>query len=225
MSTARSVTASAYQGGVRARTKAAPWQDLDLVLAASSYAADAHCADVRKATTIPYLSHLWAVAALALEHGADDEQVAAALLHDVVEDHGGPTRLAEVRRRFGEGVAELVEALSDSVVDTSSGEQKACWCDRKVAYLAHLAEADGRVALVSACDKLHNARAILADLRSTGAEVWDRFNAKDPHLQLWYYEALTETLKPKVPEPLGEELERTVAAIRAEVERPDGEAS
>ena len=210
---------------MRARTEATPWQSLDLVLAASSYAADAHCADVRKSTTIPYLSHLWTVAALALEHGADDEQVAAALLHDVVEDHGGHERLDDVRRRFGDGVAELVAALSDSLADTASGEEKPPWFERKAAYLAHLAEADQRIALVSACDKLHNARSILADLRTHGADVWRRFNVTDPRLQLWYYEGLTAALLPKVPAALGEELARTVAAIRAEIERLEVEAT
>ena len=210
---------------MRARTEVAPWQDLNLVLAASTYAADAHCKDVRKSTTIPYLSHLWAVAALALEHGADDEQVAAALLHDVAEDQGGEKRLADVRRRFGDGVADLVAALSDSLVDTASGDEKPEWRERKTGYLAHLADADARVALVSACDKLHNARCILADVRTDGAEVWKRFNVTDPHLQIWYYEGVTAALKPRVPAALGEELARTVAAIRAEVERLEAQAS
>jgi len=203
---------------VDGRTEAAPWQDFSLVLAASSYAAEVHRHDVRKDTTIPYLSHLWSVAALVLEQGGDDHQVAAALLHDVVEDHGGVDQLHEIRTMFGADVAYLVEALSDSVVDTTAGEKKAPWRPRKEQYLDHLATADERVALVSACDKLHNARCILADLRAEGAPMWERFNESDPGAQLWYYESLVSKLRANVPAPLAAELDRTVQAIRAEVE-------
>ena len=133
-----------------------------------------------RGTKIPYLSHLWAVASLVLEHGGDDHQVAAALLHDVVEDCGGQSRLDDVRREFGVDISVLVEALSDSVVDTDAGDTKAPWRERKTAYLEHLRQADRRVALVSACDKLHNARCILADLRVEGPQLWERFNASDP---------------------------------------------
>ena len=157
--------------------------------ARSAYAADAHRDDLRKGTDIPYLSHLWSVAALVLEHGGDDTQVAAGLLHDVVEDHGGIEQLAEVRERFGDEVARLVEGLSDSVVDTTAGGEKPPWKARKTAYLADLAAADARaIQLVSACDKLHNARCILADLRVHGADLWERFTVTDPAEQLWYYD-------------------------------------
>ena len=204
-------------GGQTRRRAEEPWEDLDLVLRASAYAAQAHRDDLRKGTTIPYLSHLWSVAALVLEHGGDDGQVAAALLHDVVEDHGGSGRLDEVRATFGPDVAELVEALSDSVTDTTGGEEKAPWRERKEAYLRHLAMADERVALVSACDKLHNARCILADLRVVGPDLWERFSVSDPADQLWYYESLVVALQPRAPGSLADELERTIAAIRHEV--------
>lgn len=210
---------SARHRTVDGRTEAAPWQDFDLVLAASSYAAEAHRSDIRKGTTIPYLSHLWSVAALVLEQGGDDRQVAAALLHDVVEDHGGMRRLDELRARFGDDVADLVEGLSDSLVDTTSCERKAPRRERKEEYLRYLAIADERVALVSACDRLHNARCILADLRNEGFDVWVRFNAAKKD-QLWYYESLVTTLDEKVPAPLADELARTVRAIRARSREP-----
>jgi (p)ppGpp synthase/HD superfamily hydrolase len=168
------------QPAVDDRTVHAPWQDFDLVMAASAYAAQAHRDDVRKSTTIPYLSHLWSVAALVLEQGGDDRQVAAALLHDIVEDHGGAACLDEIRARFGDDVADLVAGLSDSLVDTTAGQPKAPWRERREQYLQHLATADERVALVSACDKLHNARCILADLRADGPAVWGRFTTSDP---------------------------------------------
>ena len=109
---------------------------------AARFAAEQHHDDLRKGTDIPYLSHLWSVAALVLEHGGDDDQVMAALLHDVVEDHGGAAMLVEIRAAFGDEVARLVEGLSDSVIDTTAGEAKVPWAARKEHYLAHLAEAD-----------------------------------------------------------------------------------
>lgn len=195
------------------RSSVAPWEDFDLVMRAAAYAADAHRNDLRKATTIPYLSHLWSVAALVMEHGGDDEQVAAALLHDVAEDHGGAARIADIAERFGPEVARLVEALSDSLADTDAGEVKAPWRERKQQYLAHLGEVDERVALVSACDKLHNARSIEADLRTVGPALWERFTVTDPADHLWYYGSLVTALQPKVPEPLADALRRAVSAI------------
>jgi hypothetical protein len=172
-----------------------------------------HRGDLRKSTSIPYLSHLWSVAALVLEHGGDDEQVAAGLLHDVAEDHGGAARIDDLRAEFGDEVARLVAALSDSLVDTDAGEIKPPWRERKERYLHHLEGVDDRVALVSACDKLHNARSVLADLRSVGPELWERFTVQDPAEHRWYYAALVEILSGKVPEALGEELRRTVEQI------------
>jgi (p)ppGpp synthase/HD superfamily hydrolase len=195
------------------RTRDEVWQDFDLVQRAAAYAADAHRDDLRKGTTIPYVSHLWSVAALVLEHGGDDRQVAAALLHDVVEDHGGLERLSDVRSRFGDEVATIVEALSDSTVDTTRGEQKRPWRERKEAYLARIDGDDDRALLVSACDKLHNARSILSDLRRHGGAIWNRFTQADADQQLWYLHSLVDALVPRVPAALGDELRRTVASI------------
>ena len=197
------------------RSSEAPWQDFDLVMGAATYAAEAHRQDLRKATAIPYLSHLWSVAALVMEHGGDDQQVAAALLHDVAEDHGGAARIADIAERFGPEVARLVEGLSDSLADTDAGETKAPWRERKQQYLAHLGEVDERVALVSACDKLHNARAIEADLRTVGPALWQRFTVTDPADHLWYYGSLLTALHAKVPGPLGDALRRTISSIEA----------
>jgi ADP-ribosylglycohydrolase/predicted protein tyrosine phosphatase len=197
------------------RTPERVWQDFDLVQEAAAYAAKAHRGDLRKGDAVPYVAHLWSVAALVLEHGGDDEQTAAALLHDVVEDHGGQSRLDEVRERFGPDVAAMVEGLSDSLADTTTGEAKLPWRPRKEAYLAHLADADPRTALVSACDKLHNARCILADLRQIGDRLWGRFNNTNPQDHVWYYRSLIAALTPKIPTPLADELSRTVDAFAA----------
>ena len=135
---------------------------------AVEYARVHHRDDVRKGTTVPYLSHLLAVSALVLEHGGDETQAVAAVLHDVVEDGGGEAALAEIGRRFGADVARIVAGCSDTTAAV-----KEDWQLRKERYLEHLEVAGADVLLVSASDKLHNARAILADLRELGDELLD----------------------------------------------------
>src|SRR6476620_4676468 len=102
------------------------------------YATHVHGGQVRKGTSTPYVAHLLAAAATVLEYGGDEDLAIAALLHDSVEDQGGKARLDDVRNRFGEGVAEIVEGCSDSLADTGKGERKADSQERKGAYLAHL---------------------------------------------------------------------------------------
>ena len=209
------------------RTAEQPWQDLTLVRDAWELAIEAHERDVRKGSAIPYVSHLWSVAALVLEHGGDDAQVAAALLHDSVEDAGGRAMLERIEGRDAD-VAFLVEHLSDSVVDTTRGEEKADWWTRKVGYLRSLEHADPRVLLVSACDKLHNARCILADHRAVGGALWSRFSQPDPASHAWYYDSLARAFAGRVPPALDAELRRTVDALLDRIragEAPDVDAS
>ena len=176
---------------------------------AFQYAAIAHAGQVRKGTPIPYLSHLMAVASLVLEHGGDEDEAIAALLHDTVEDAGGQTRLADVRSRFGDRVAAIVEGCTDTDVTP-----KPPWRQRKEAYIAHLRHASASTLLVSCCDKLHNARSIVSDLHVHGAATWNKFNGGRDGT-LWYYATLlAEYQSSSVPRPLVEELSRTVAAMR-----------
>jgi (p)ppGpp synthase/HD superfamily hydrolase len=164
----------------------------------------------RKQTDIPYLSHLMSVAALVMEAGGDEVQVAAAFLHDSAEDKGGEAELDRIEFEFGPEVAAIVRDLSDSLVDTTTGQIKEQWGTRKQAYIDHLREAPERSLLVSAADKLHNARCILADYRRDGADVWNRFNEKDPERQLWYYKSLADVFRDRLDSPLTDELLRTV---------------
>ena len=106
------------------------------------YATHVHGGQVRKGTSTPYVAHLLAVSATVLEYGGDEDLAIAALLHDSVEDQGGKARLEDVRNRFGDRVARVVAACSDSLADTAKGERKADWQKRKEAYLAHLDTAD-----------------------------------------------------------------------------------
>jgi (p)ppGpp synthase/HD superfamily hydrolase len=152
------------------------------------------------------------VCSLALDAGADEDQAIAALLHDAVEDQGGLATLETIRQLFGNRVAAAVESCSDSTV--SDPTQKLPWRERKEKYLAHLPYATADALIVSAADKLHNARAILRDYHHVGDQVWTRFKASKKD-QLWYYSKLVEVFKKTTaPKLLVEELERVVNDLR-----------
>jgi (p)ppGpp synthase/HD superfamily hydrolase len=150
------------------------------------YAAETHAGQTRKQTAVPYLSHLMAVTSLVLEGGGDEDMAIAALLHDVVEDCGGAPRLREVRKMFGMRVAKIVEGCTDSFSDP-----KLPWIVRKEEYLKKLKREDAETRLVSASDKLHNVRTVIADYRQDGESIWKRFSGKREGT-LWYYRALDD---------------------------------
>jgi (p)ppGpp synthase/HD superfamily hydrolase len=162
-------------------------------LRAFEFAAKKHSGQTRKASSIPYIAHLMGVASLVLEVGGDEDLAIAALLHDVVEDCGGMPMLKEVRRRFGNRVAKVVEGCTDAFTDP-----KPPWRERKENYIRHLKRADADTRLVSAADKLNNMRSILSDYRAIGESIWSRFNGGREGT-LWYYRTLKdEFLRHKV---------------------------
>lgn len=167
-----------------------------------------HAGQTRKGTPIPYIAHLLGVAGLVLEAGGDEDLAIAALLHDVVEDCGGAPMLREVRRHFGKRVAHVVAGCTDS--DTYP---KPPWRGRKERYLKHLQTADADVRLVSAADKVHNARAILTDYREIGEPIWERFQGKREGT-LWYYRELVKEFRRRKPTRLGRELGRVVGELK-----------
>jgi (p)ppGpp synthase/HD superfamily hydrolase len=173
-------------------------------------ARELHTTQRRTGTQIPYLAHLLGVASLVIEDGGSEDEAIAALLHDAVEDQGGPETRDRIREQFGDRIAEIVDGCTDT--DQSP---KPPWLDRKKEYIAHLADVDKSTLRVSLADKLHNARSIHFDLLSTGDAVWARFTAGRDG-QLWYYEALADAFEAKNAGPMVAELRRTVANIRAD---------
>ncbi len=159
---------------------------------ALAYATAVHRRHWRKGTTIPYVSHLLGTCSLVLEDGGTEDEAIGALLHDAVEDRGAHL-LAEIEESFGREVAAIVEGCSE-VRNVTEGAPELPWRHRKERYLAHLEVAPPSVLRVSNADKVHNARAVLADHRQMGARVWERFNpeARSPEIQLWYLGALAE---------------------------------
>jgi (p)ppGpp synthase/HD superfamily hydrolase len=175
------------------------------------FATRKHAGQRRKGTTVPYVAHLLSVAGLVLEAGGDEDLAIAALLHDVVEDCGGAPMLKEIRRRFGERVAHVVDGCTDTDVDP-----KPPWRQRKEDYIAHLRTADADTRLVSAADKLHKVRSIVAIYREIGDRVWERFHGKRDGT-LWYYRTLLDEFQRKKSSPLIRELERAVIELETVV--------
>jgi GTP pyrophosphokinase len=176
---------------------------------ALTFAYRLHANQTRKGGDVPYVSHLLAVCGLVMEHGGSEDQAIAALLHDAVEDQGGRATGDAIEGRFGSEVRALVDACSDT-----DEVPKPPWRRRKEAYLAHLLTASEQVRLISCCDKLHNARTILCELRVIGPRVFDRFSV-GPEETLWYYRSLIEAFRATGgPLGLAAELERVIDDIQ-----------
>ncbi|AFZ59926.1 bifunctional (p)ppGpp synthetase/guanosine-3',5'-bis(diphosphate) 3'-pyrophosphohydrolase [Anabaena cylindrica FACHB-243] len=174
---------------------------------ALTYAHELHAKQVRKGSGVPYITHLLAVASIALEYGANEDEAIAALLHDAIEDQGGAATREEIRRRFGDNVTAIVDGCTDA-----DSTPKPPWRERKEKYIAHIHNASPSVLLVSASDKLHNARSIVKDYRMIGDAVWERFQGRKEGT-LWYYRALADAFGKKQITPLVAELERVVTEL------------
>ena len=166
---------------------------------ALTYATKLHSNQVRKGSGVPYIAHLLGVTSIALEYGANEDEAIAALLHDAIEDQGGEATRAEIRRRFGDTVTEIVDGCTDAETIP-----KPPWRERKEAYIAHIFNASSSELLVSCADKLHNARSILNDYRVLGEAVWERFKGGKEGT-LWYYRSLVEAFRQTGSTPLLDE--------------------
>jgi (p)ppGpp synthase/HD superfamily hydrolase len=181
------------------------------------YTTHVHGGQVRKGTSTPYVAHLLAVAATVLEYDGSEDMAIAALLHDAVEDQGGEARLADIRSRFGDHVADIVRSCCDSVVNTSAGQQKEDKRIRTTRYIEHLETVDKDTLLISLSDKVHNARSILRDHRKpeVGTSVWERFRGNKEGT-LWQYRQLANAFQKLLPGQLAEELVEIVIVLENE---------
>lgn len=182
--------------------------------AALDMALELHHNQRRKGTEIPYMAHPLAVSALVLEHGGDEEEAVAALLHDAVEDAGGQSTLERIREYFGGRVAEIVDGCSDATSRSCSCGPD--WYQHKQTYLNRLQQAPEPVRLVLGADKLHNLTAILHDYRMVGDQIWDRFKGGRNGM-LWYYSSLCEMFLRHGPRAIGDELKRNLELLEREV--------
>jgi GTP pyrophosphokinase len=178
---------------------------------AFAYAHEVHGSHTRKGNGAPYIGHLMGVASIVIDDGGTEDEAIAALLHDAPEDRGGRERLEDIRARFGDAVAKIVEDCTDSWTIP-----KAPWAERKKQY-AELAQTLGPSSLrVSAADKIHNAYAILRDLRNVGDKAWERFNASADDI-LAYNQSLVRSYREAGGGRLVDELDRIVRAIEREM--------
>ncbi len=177
-----------------------------ILSAALVMAADKHAGQKRKGTKLPYFVHPVAVAALTASCNGSVEQVAAALLHDTVEDCGGPPVLDEIEARFGDVVARLV---ADCTVLSEPGQD---WRATKTMIIEKLACLDSLSLLVAACDKLENALSVYRDLLRVGGTLWNRF-AGGERAARWYFRSLAQVLGRHEQLKPGRELVSVVAAL------------
>jgi (p)ppGpp synthase/HD superfamily hydrolase len=177
---------------------------------ALEYAAWLHQGQFRKGTEIPYITHPVAVSMIAMQYGATENEAIAALLHDAIEDQGkeGKTQI-EILEKFGAQVLAIVEGCTDA-----TETPKPPWRERKERYIASLVHKSTSIRLVSACDKLHNAQAILRDYQAIGDEIWQRFKGGKEGT-LWYYRALVDAFKSAGALPILDALEQVVSELES----------
>ncbi len=178
---------------------------------AFAYTHETHADHTRKGNGVPYIGHLMGVASIVIDDGGTEDEAIAALLHDAAEDCGGRARLDDIRARFGDTVARIVEDCTDSWTTP-----KGPWTERKQQYVEHAKRLAPPSLRVSAADKVHNAYAILRDLRNVGDRVWDRFNATADDI-VAYHQALVRAYREAGGGRLVDELDRIVRAIEREM--------
>lgn len=162
----------------------------NMISRAILFATKAHEGSVRKGTTLPYIIHPLETMAIVATITSDQELLAAALLHDVVEDTD--IHIDDIRREFGNRVADLVDAETSR--DIRGVSHIDSWQQRKQAAIDRLTTASRDAQIVALGDKLSNMRAIARDFRRIGNQVWQRFNMKDAALHAWYYQELVRCL-------------------------------
>ena len=162
----------------------------ELVIKAFAYAYRAHKHSTRKGSSIPYIIHPLSVATILIRHHASDELVAAAFLHDVVEDEN--VSLHEIENKFGRKMRNLVEAVSEPKVLTHNNlDRRKTWKKRKQHTIDSLCKASGDIKLLTCADKLSSINDMIKDYDTKGEELWKVFNAPKEE-QEWYYRSLVE---------------------------------
>lgn len=153
------------------------------------FAVNAHSGISRKGNKLPYIVHPIEAVSIVASMTEDQELLAAAALHDVVEDTDAT--IEDILREFGKRVADLVDTETNS---HRPGEPKRPWRETKQATLSRIAASSRESKMVAMGDKLSNMRAMRRDYLALGAKLWDRFKTKNPADHSWYYRGLAEAL-------------------------------
>ena len=170
------------------------------------YAVGAHAGTERRGKHFPYIVHPMEAMAVVATLTDDQELLAAAALHDVVEDT--EITVEEIRAAFGDRIADLVAAESDDMEDGVSEEDS--WRSRKQAAIDRLAKAPLDVKMVAMGDKLSNTRAIARDYAFQGDELWNLFHVKDRASHEWHYRGLADSLRALSGTPAFTEFEQLI---------------
>jgi (p)ppGpp synthase/HD superfamily hydrolase len=176
---------------------------MDVLDKALQVASKAHRNQCRKNTDIPYIAHPAAVGMLVMKEGYSEDVVAAAILHDTVEDT--ELTLDDIEQEFGKEIAEIVAGCSEH-------DKSLPWKERKEHTIEFLKTASEGIRAVACADKLHNIRSIINDHHQVGDKVWERFNAGKEQ-QKWYYTKIVESLGCQSTFPLLEKLKREVDTL------------
>ncbi len=173
-------------------------------------AAAAHSGMTRKGTGIPYLSHPVEAASIIAEMTDDQELIAAAVLHDVVEDTDMTAQ--EVEEMFGTRVAHYVACETENKRRDLPPEST--WKLRKQETITFLKEkADRNARMLALADKLSNLRSIERDVNSIGDKIWQRFNQKDKAMHGWFYRQTAEALRELKDYPAWQEYDRLIRKV------------
>ena len=164
--------------------------DTTILDKAIEFAVKAHSGFERRGKGYPYIVHPMEAVSIVATITKDQELLAAAALHDVVEDTDYTEE--DIRKNFGERVAELVAAESDVVIEGKTESES--WKERKEYAINRLSNLSYDAKVVAIGDKLSNARAMLYDYKSMGEKLWDKFHVNDPKLHKWHYEGLRNAL-------------------------------
>ncbi len=164
--------------------------DTELLDRAIVYAVNAHAGTERRGKGFPYIVHPMEAVAIAATMTSDQELLAAAALHDTVEDT--EVTLDDIRREFGERVASLVADETD--VQVEGADRASTWHARKQAAIDRLARASHDAKIVALGDKLSNMRAIARDYAALGEGIWNLFRVHDSKEHEWHYRGLAQSL-------------------------------
>ncbi len=162
-----------------------------MIKEAAEFAAKAHGDALRKGSGIPYIYHPMEVALEVSLMTSDEDVIAAAYLHDVLEDT--PVTAEELGAVFGDRILGLVLEMSE--------DKSKSWEERKRAAIEHTKTAPREVKMLMLADKFCNMRDTARDYLVMGDEVWQRFNQKDPARQRWYEEGMLDSLSDLSDEP------------------------
>ncbi len=156
-----------------------------MIREAAEFAEKAHRGAFRKGSNIPYITHPLETAVIASMMSDDEEVIAAALLHDTIEDAG--VSYGELKEHFGRHVADLVAEESEDKSKT--------WLERKSRTIEHLRYAGHEIKILTLADKLSNIRSTARDYILVGEKIWERFNVKEKEKHAWYYNSMVELLE------------------------------